>query len=292
MLCALAAACAQIDNHRKGLERIRKLGFHPSMVLDIGANEGHWTRSVKPVFPNAAFFMIEATPVHEPSLKQVGHPFEITLVGDANKTVMMHMETRGALLKSATGNSIYSEAAAGQGAFATRPRQMLRLDDLLAARNQPPAQLMKLDVQGAELDVLAGAPNTLASVEVIVVEVLVVAWNTGGPLWFEVHAELERLGYQLFDVLEMARGGTGMLLFVDLLFVRKDSKLWSKHATGIPAPSHGWPQTVGCTTDRAPGRRSNRVKPRERPVEQASQVAPRKHRPGEGGISFDARRVA
>jgi hypothetical protein len=38
---------------------IKKCGFEPVGVLDVGANRGEWTKANQAIFPNADYLMIE-----------------------------------------------------------------------------------------------------------------------------------------------------------------------------------------------------------------------------------------
>ena len=42
------------------IENLRRAGFVPRTVIDIGAFEGHWTERVLPLFNEAKFLMVEA----------------------------------------------------------------------------------------------------------------------------------------------------------------------------------------------------------------------------------------
>jgi FkbM family methyltransferase len=54
---------------------------------------------------------------------------------------------------------------------------MRRLDDVLAEMPGREFDLLKIDVQGAEIDVLRGAGRTLAGVEAIVIELSLLEYN-------------------------------------------------------------------------------------------------------------------
>ena len=220
-------------------------GFNPNLIIDIGANVGSWTSVTNTTWPRADFLMVEPSHQHIPKLRKIGKPFEIALLGENTTTTSMYVDVRKEM--PATENSVFMESAAPEGAFALEPRPMTTLDKILKARNLPSPNMIKNDVQGAELKVLAGAKRALRHIEVVVVEVSLIAWNVGQPLWFEVHARFEELGFQLYDVLEFNRGGSPnrQLLQVDLLFVSKTSILWSLQNTGIRLPTNGWPR-VKC----------------------------------------------
>jgi len=75
------------------------------------------------------------------------------------------------------------------------PIETQRLDDVVEAEE---ADYLKLDVQGAELDVLRGAPRLLASAVVVHTEVEFVPLYLEQPLFADVDQVLREAGYGLF----------------------------------------------------------------------------------------------
>lgn len=67
-----------------------------------------------------------------------------------------------------------------------------RLDDLPEALG---ADFLKLDVQGAEVDVMNGAPNVLAELVVVHTEVEFVPMYRGQPLFAEVDQRMRKAGF-------------------------------------------------------------------------------------------------
>ena len=91
--------------------------------------------------------------------------------------------------------------------------------------------LLKLDVQGAELRVLQGATRCLARAEAVLLELSVAgSYNLGAPSFAEHVAYLDTKGFSLFDVGEQHRmsgaslTAEGLLFQLDLLFVRKGGR--------------------------------------------------------------------
>ena len=81
------------------LEQLRvKMKFRPKLILDVGANEGSWTREVRSIFPEARFFMVEAVAKHNKTLSQVGVPYAFAVLGDEEKEVDFYQA------KTSTGN--------------------------------------------------------------------------------------------------------------------------------------------------------------------------------------------
>jgi FkbM family methyltransferase len=80
--------------------------------------------------------------------------------------------------------------------------------------------LLKIDVQGFELEVLEGAGDALDLVDEIFVECSFVELYTGQALAGEVVAHLHGRGFRLAGVHGMARGADGTSLQADFLFRR------------------------------------------------------------------------
>lgn len=79
--------------------------------------------------------------------------------------------------------------------------QTKRLDDIPEATG---VDYLKMDVQGAELDILHGAARTLSSVLVVHTEVAFVEMYRGQPLFADVDAELRRHGFMFHRFLGIA----------------------------------------------------------------------------------------
>lgn len=73
--------------------------------------------------------------------------------------------------------------------FTSIPRELWTVDDVVAAGGLPPPDVVKLDAEGAELEILRGATGTLRRVQPAVV--------------FECDENAARFGYTLGDVLEV-----------------------------------------------------------------------------------------
>jgi len=85
--------------------------------------------------------------------------------------------------------------------------------------------LMKLDVQGSELDVLTGSTGILDPVEIIIMECAILEYNKGVPQLEDSISYMKRLGFSPLDVFDLTRGKDGALFHMDLVFVREDSSL-------------------------------------------------------------------
>ncbi len=77
---------------------------------------------------------------------------------------------------------------------------MVRLDDFLA-KNQDEIGIMKIDVQGYEMDVLKGAETTLKRTDIIVLEANNHEGYTGSAKYYDIDKYLRERNYTLYDIL-------------------------------------------------------------------------------------------
>ena len=207
------------------------LGFRPRGVIDVGANKGAWSRRVSEIFPEADVFMVEGSEERRQDLAATGLDFSINVLAAAPGPVTWYENE-----KYHTGNSIFKERTKFFAEPGTRAvvRNCTTLDVLLGEEKAGVRfDFLKVDAQGAELDVLRGASALLAGVELVMLELSIIDYNSGAPLAGEVIASMWNLGFGVFDVTEQHRSSTfgsqGSFLFqVDMLFIRADSPLLDK----------------------------------------------------------------
>ncbi len=94
--------------------------------------------------------------------------------------------------------------------------EITTLDAALPANKS--VDIIKMDVQGFEMEVLKGAENTLIRTKVIVLEINNHDGYRGGPTYFEIDAYLRQRNFQLFDLLPNLRD-EGKLLDWDAIYV-------------------------------------------------------------------------
>jgi FkbM family methyltransferase len=202
------------------ISRLKQLGFSPSFVVDVGAYKGEWTRKTLDIFPASSFLMIEAQSskinyLNDLRQQHANVLLECTLLGDERRDDVAFFEME-------TGSSIYQENTAVQ-----RKENHLQMDTLDNVISKYPIDgecFLKMDVQGAELDVLRGAQAFLRNTEFILLEASTLNYNENSPDFAEVVAYLNALGYLLFDICDEHRLSNDALVQVDLMFVKKSSR--------------------------------------------------------------------
>lgn len=212
------------------LRQLARLGLQPGAIVDVGAYQGEWTEMARAIFPAAHILMLEAQSAKEPWLQQVQrrHPQHV-----AYRLALLGPEAREAVpfFELETGSSVLEEQSHVPRTV-TR-RRMERLDDVIAETLRAPPDVLKLDVQGFELEVLRGAEGLLAQVQVVLTEVSLIPINRGAPLLHEVVRFMHDREFIAYDICSLTRRPLdGALWQTDMIFVRKGHRLVTNHCLG------------------------------------------------------------
>jgi FkbM family methyltransferase len=213
------------------LGNLARLGFDPRCTFDVGAYEGHWTELCKTIFPRTQVAMIEGQPAKRDALDRAAarYPGEVftfmTLAGAESRTDVVYYENE-------TVSSVLPE---GEHTAARRvvAARMRTLDDLAIELGWDRVSLIKIDVQGYELEVLKGATAVLSRCEVVLVEVNLIAVNTGAALVADTLGFMREHGFRLYDICSLIRRPLDHALWQsDFLFVREGHPLVASNAWG------------------------------------------------------------
>jgi FkbM family methyltransferase len=205
------------------LQHVHRNGFRPNTIIDIGAHLGEWAKIAALVFPSAELILIDGNPENEvhirDALRSVDSAchYHIALLGPSERGEVTFFQ-HGA------GSSVLEELTSfGQR---TIRLPMTTLDSLVGEHGVRAPILMKLDVQGFELEVLRGGHKLLNSAEVLILEVALLPYNKDAPLLAEVIAFMDGAGFAAYDFCGQFRRQTDEALFqTDVVFVTKGSEL-------------------------------------------------------------------
>lgn len=191
------------------------LGWVPRTVLDVGGFKGWWTRDVLRKYPNAAVTIVE--PNNHPELNTIGVPVYRELLSSDVKDVPWYSNM-------STGDSIYKEPSRFYDGVVPVTRTTTTLDRLFP--NQQ-FDYVKIDCQGAEIDILKGGEKLLQKTEVILLECPFAGfYNVGAPSFADYIQYVDSIGFAPFDMPER-HYANGILFQIDIVFVRKTSPIWA-----------------------------------------------------------------
>jgi FkbM family methyltransferase len=214
---ALRQGVAASIEHRAGLG-----GMNFRTVVDVGANRGQFALFCRGEFPQATIISFEPLPHAAKKFHQVFRDdsnvtlHEMALGAAAGEAVMRvtNDDDASSLLPVSTAQGkLFGTREVSQQTVPVR-----RLDKELPLEQIVKPALLKIDVQGFELEVLRGATNLLPAFEAVYVEASFRELYVGQALVNEVIDLLNSVGFRLAGVYNQTVDHDGQPVQADFLF--------------------------------------------------------------------------
>jgi len=205
------------------LAHVTGLGLRPGAVIDVGV--GYGTPELYAPFPTARHLLVEPLREYEPQLRPVAERIGAAVVYAAagaepgETTIHVH--------RAPTLSSIHDAGRGDAAATVARTVPVVRVDELVRERGLPGPYVLKVDVEGAELEVVAGAEGLL--------ETSLFRHLGENPELADVVAAMRERGFAPYDIYGgHLRPSDGALAQVDVAFVREDGRFRRDHAYATP----------------------------------------------------------
>ena len=203
-------------------EVLRRFGFSPKHIVDIGAHHGSWTRAALQFFPEAHYTLLEPQDwlrIHIQDLQAAGRNIRWINAGAS--------EISGTLpFYSSHRDDSSSFVVASENLLPTTPAKVWSLDDLLVEYCLPVPEMVKIDAEGFDLKVLRGAKTLLGKTDVFLLEAAVLcSYENSVAAIIKFMAEND---YRLIDVTDINRSPKDNVLWLtELAFLRSGYELLS-----------------------------------------------------------------
>ena len=195
-------------------------GLQPATVIDVGV--GYGTPWLYQAYPEAHYILVEANQNFRPDIealtKQLDAVCHFVALGDQPGELELFVNVNRPT-SSAIDYLKEMKRHDQNLSFDRKTVQVVRLDDITSENIARPA-LLKIDVEGFELNVLSGAKRTLDSIDIIVIELSISNRFQKGNDLVEIFNLLREKNFVLYDIIEMNNEIGGPINYFDAAFVR------------------------------------------------------------------------
>lgn len=215
---ALRDGVAPAQEHHGVLKRVA-----PGFVVDVGAHKGQFALAVRAAGLDCPILAFEPQPdVFAKTAERFrsDRTYEVRNLALSNAAGTETMQISGHSDSSSLlpiGEQ-QAEFFPGREAVATVDVEVSTLENELRGVDMAAPALLKIDVQGAELDVLRGAGESLSRFAHLYVECSTTEMYVGQPLASEIVAFLFDRGFHLSDIGSMTRIAGRGVVQADFLF--------------------------------------------------------------------------
>ncbi len=205
------------------LKRLSGAGFQPTQIFDVGAYKGDFALSCLQVWPDAKVSCFEALEHRVEQLKQLSsrycsiQVFPGLLGAEKRDNVPIH--------QAETASSVLVEQIPQDFPVSYHPMQTV--DQIVREHfSDRSPDLLKLDVQGYELEVLKGAEKSLPEIQAILAEINLLDIHQNVPLLADMIAWLDKRNWVAYDICGLTRRPLDKALWqADFIFVPCHSPL-------------------------------------------------------------------
>ena len=213
----------QVTNLDIIISSLKNKNFNPDYIVDVGCFRGVWTNRLLNFFPNSKYILFDADDNNIKYLDKLKSSnknidYKIILLSDDEKDYDFYsMES---------GSSIFEEQT-NYSRKIKKVKSSLLYNELPNEIKNTKSNLIKLDVQGAELKIISGLKELINNFEVIILEVSLHKYNKGSPLFYDVISHMQNNNFILYDIYDLKRLGDqdSYLLQFDCVFLRENSNL-------------------------------------------------------------------
>jgi FkbM family methyltransferase len=200
---------------------LRKLSCNT--VIDVGSNRGQFALVARHCFPNAAIFAFEPLPEPAAVFRRLfamdkAATLHNSAIGPEAKQCTMHVSESDDSSSLLPISSLQEELFPGTSEVESVDVSVAPLDSFLRNKDIVRPAMLKLDVQGFELDALRGCESLLASFEWVYCECSFVELYSGQKLAADIIEWLSDREFRIQGMYNPSYDRNGKAIQADFLF--------------------------------------------------------------------------
>jgi hypothetical protein len=189
------------DDHVDYLFRLKYWNnFTPKVIYDIGSNYLSWYKLASNVWRDSKIYCIDACSEFANTYPRYNIDYAIELLSDRKEEIEFWENPMcPGLCTMYPVNENYDDARVFHNQYLRKTiRQTKTLDELVKEKGWMKPDLIKIDVQGAEVNILKGSSLVLEGCNHLILEVQNKEFSTGAPMLEDVKQFMNSIGFDLF----------------------------------------------------------------------------------------------
>ena len=201
------------------------------IIFEVGAADGRDCEVYTSMFPKAKVYAFEPLPdsfakvVKRAETNKAIVPFNLAMTSTKGEATFFKtdLEDASSLLQSRVTGSTFDAYQKVVGSIQVKTDT---IDNICAANNIERIDILKMDAQGAELEILKGAINMIKAgkIKIIYSEIQFIQLYEGAALYHEIAEFLIENNFTLHNFFGFTHNQKGILAWGDALFVSKQIK--------------------------------------------------------------------
>jgi len=217
------------ENKKSFLDFIKnKFKYYPDLIIDVGVAKG--TPELYETFPESKMILFEPLIEFEKDIKSLKTKYkymhyENCALGNEENTIQINVHP------DLDGSSIYLENEDSSLNGLPRNVNLKTLDSFIQKYDfEDKSIILKVDVQGAEIDVLRGSIKSLNNVDIVILECTFFNFFNNNSEFIDVINFMNTYNFVVYDIFDfLYRPLDNALSQVDIAFVKKDSIFRKEH---------------------------------------------------------------
>lgn len=208
------------------LSNLKKMVPDLNYIIDVGANSGQFSQAAIHFYPNAKVDIFEPLPNQFSKIetkfrgKSNISTFNLAM-GNEEGTISFFQNNYGhisSVLEINSDNIHYPKSDKDLNQIEVK---ISTLDNFLDGKKIPSPSLLKLDVQGYELEVIKGAEGRIQEINYLIIEANLEQLYKDQPSFTEINTYLNERNFELEGMLDFNLGIDNRYIEIDLLYKNK-----------------------------------------------------------------------
>lgn len=199
------------------INRLKKNGYIPENIFDIGACRGSFTQEIINIYPNCDYYLFEPIKYSELDNFKNNQNIKVSniLLSDSVSQVLWYENQD-------TGDSIFKEISHHYANTKPVIKQTETLNNIFV-NNDLKKIFIKIDCQGSEIPILKGASKLYDNIDFIILEMPFFGQYNYGVSNFVEHINfMDKIGFIVFDFID-THCVNNFTMQVDIMFINKNN---------------------------------------------------------------------